>query len=73
MEFNLGPQHLLEDLIDEVYKRRPWEFICKQDETGGFSTYDVRLKENKNMGSATLTFRKKQEEKSKFPLDFWRI
>ena len=73
MEFKLGPQHLLEDLIDEVYKRRPREFIYKQEETGGFSSYTVHLKENKNMGSVTLTFRKKQEEKSKFPLDFWRI
>ena len=57
--------------MDEVYARRPREFLYKQDESGKFSSYTIQIKENKNMGSAIITFRKKQEEKLKFPLDFW--
>ena len=70
-QFNLGPQHLLEDLVDEVYAQRPREFLYKQDDSGNFSSYTIHIKENKNIGSAIITFRKRQEEKSKFPLDFW--
>ena len=71
LEFNPGPQHLLEDLVDEVYAQRPREFLCKQDDSGNFSSYTIHIKENKNIRSAIITFRKRQEEKSKFPLDFW--
>ena len=49
LEFNLGPQHLLEDLVDEVYAQRPREFLYKQDESGKFSSYTIQIKENKNM------------------------
>ena len=34
-------------------------------------TWTVRKKES-NIGGAVMTFRRRQEEKSKFPLDFWK-
>ena len=38
----------------------------------GFQQLLSVQKKEKNMGSATLTFRMKQEKNSKFPFDFWK-
>ena len=34
LEYNLGPQHMLEGLCEEVYKTRPREYIYKRDSMG---------------------------------------
>ena len=67
-------QHLLENLVEEVYSRRHCEYIYKKqkDTAGKLVTWAVRKKENPKIGSAVMTFRRQQEEKSKFPLDFWK-
>ena len=71
MPIDIFFQHLLEDLVEEVYYRRRCEYRYKEDAKGKLVTWTVRKKES-NIGSAVMTFRRRQEEKSKFPLDFWK-
>ena len=68
LEFNLGPQHLLENLVDEVYLRRTKEYVLRQDSLGRFVH---RQKHDGKYGSSIKTFRKIQEDKSKFSKELW--
>ena len=71
LRFNLGPQHMLEELVNKVYlimKEKKREFVFKKDGKGKLVSH---LK-NKDQGSAISSFRKRQEMKSKFPLSFWK-
>ena len=72
LRFNLGPQHMLEELVNKVYlimKEKKREFVCKKDGKGKLVSHS-HLK-NKDQGSAISSFKKRQEMKSKFPLSFW--
>ena len=71
LEFNLGPQHLMENFVSEVYERRKKEYIYKEDERGILVTRARRLGDT-SVGSSIRYFRKHQEDASKFPLDFWK-
>ena len=68
---NLGPQHLLEGLVEEVYQARKKEYLYKRDSKGNFMTFRTRLADP-NHGSAIRTFRSVEEKKSRFPVDFWK-
>ena len=71
LRFNLGSQHMLEELVNKVYlimKEKKREFVFKKDGKGKLVSH---LK-NKDQGSAISSFRKRQEMKSKFPLSFWK-
>ena len=73
LRFNLGPQHMLEELVNKVYlimKEKKREFVFKKDGKGKLVSHS-HLK-NKDQGSAISSFRKRQEMKSKFPLSFWK-
>ena len=71
LEFNLGPQHLLEGLAEEVLSRRKKEFIYRANEVGRLSSNPNRLADPL-LGSSIKTFRLNQSDKSKFPEDFWK-
>ena len=67
----LGPQHLLEDLVEEVHHIRKKEFIYKRDSKGHLVTRSSLLADP-NHGSSIKTFRALEEKKSRFPVDFWK-
>ena len=69
LEFNFGPQHLLEGLVEEVYTRRPREFVFKSNEQGELVSMGMLV--DQNHGLAIRTFREKQLKSSKFPSEFW--
>ena len=67
LRFNLGPLHLLEGLVAEVFrilKAKKKEFVYKRDKKGKLRS--------KDHGSSMMSFRKREEAKSKFPLGFWQ-
>ena len=63
---------MLENLVEEVFARRPKEYIYKVDSQGRLVTGTVKRKDNHRIGSAIATFRNSQIQKSKFPCDFWK-
>ena len=75
LDVNLGPLHMCENLVQEMYQRmgkkakERREYIFKEASEGrltnGIPFVDERF------GSAIRTFREKEEEKSKFPHIFW--
>ena len=72
LEYNLGPQHMLEGLCEEVYRTRLREYIYKRDSMGRLVSemYGNNLVD-RDIGSAVRTFRKNESLKSKFPNKFW--
>ena len=72
LEYNLGPQHMLEGLCEEVYRTRPREYIYKRDSMGRLVSemYGNNLVD-RDIGSAVPTFCKIESLKSKFPNKFW--
>ena len=71
LEFNLGPQHMKEDLVENVYNIMRKQYIFKR-------TSDCKLVSSvskfvdQTHGAANRTFRSNEEKKSKLPLDFWK-
>ena len=70
LDINLGPLHMCGKLVEEMFQRKKDEFIFKEANDGrlisGSHLVDDRL------GAAIKTFRKTEEEKSKFPHIFWQ-
>ena len=65
LKFNLGPLHTLDDFIEEIYQMRKKEYIRKLDTTRLDKLVSVH-------SAANRTYRQKQEEKAKLPLDLWK-
>jgi hypothetical protein len=65
---NLGPIHLLGPMVSEIYDRRNKAYMFKLTEKGYFASKD--LKEYK-LGAAVRSTRKREEERSRFPKEFW--
>jgi hypothetical protein len=68
---NLGPQHCLEPMVSVLYQRLDKEFCYKRTATGSFVSRN-HLK-NPELGAAINTFRRREEARARFPLDFWQI
>ena len=60
--------HLLGPLVQEVYKRFNKEFLFKRNDRGLFVTKGLP---EYILGSAIRNRRKREEEKARFPIDFW--
>ena len=72
LEYNLGPQHMLEGLCEEVYRIRPKEYIYKTDSMSRLvSEMFGKNLVDRDICSSVLTFRKNEIVKSKFPNEFW--
>ena len=69
LEFNLGPTHMLESIVEEVYDIMKKEYLHSKDSKGKLVT-SVSCLVDPNHGSAIMNFRT-IEEKSKLPLAFW--
>ena len=67
---NLGPQHLLEGLVEEVCLVRKKEYLYKRNIKGRLATQASRLADPV-LGASIKTFRKLEEQKSRFPVNFW--
>ena len=70
LEVNLGPTHLSEGLVEEVYKLWKKSYLFHQTSDGKLLS-GTHLK-NPSIGSALNSFRKEQDEKSKLPLVIWK-
>ena len=68
--FSLYFQHLLEALVEEVYKIMQSEFIYKKGGLGKLATLRDRLADPVH-GSAIKTFELIDELKSRLPTEFW--
>ena len=65
LRFNLGPLHLMKQLIQDVLKARNKEHVRRTTRKDQLITQDLKL-------SATVnTFRQKSEENTRFPTEFW--
>ena len=64
---------MLENLCQEVYDRRPREYIYKSDSVGRLVTevHGKRLP-YRDLGVAIKTFCENEKKKSKFPIAFWK-
>ena len=65
---------MLENLVEKVYrimKVKKKEFVYKKDSKGKLVSA-VKLLKSKDRGSAIVSFQKREEAKSKFPLFFWK-
>ena len=72
LEYNLGPQHMLESLCEQVYRIRPKEYIYKTDSMGRLvSEMFGKNLVDRDISSAVWTFPKNKIVKSKFPNEFW--
>ena len=67
---NLGPQHLLEGLVEEVCQVRKKEYLFKRNGKGRLATQASRLADPVH-GASIRTFRKLEKQKSRFPVNFW--
>ena len=65
LRVNLGPLNISNSLVDEVLKREPVSFVRKETRINRLASKDLEV------SAAVSTFRKKEEEKSRFPADFW--
>ena len=70
LEINLGPTFLSEKLVREVYELRKKDYLYKEDMAGRLVTSFSKLADGR-FGAAIRTFRKGQQEKSRFPAVFW--
>ena len=68
LDINLGPQHLLEPMIEKIYYLRKKEYHFKLLKSGLFASKD--LKEYK-LGAAVRGRRLKEEKVSKLPIQVW--
>ena len=68
MEINLGPIHMLEPMVQKVLDRFNREYLYKRLASGAFATWNLK---EYQLGAAIRNRRKREEEKSRFPLDFW--
>ena len=66
LRFNLGPLHCLTGLCQEIVQERQRDYIRKSDISKRF---DKVVSKN---SAAVETFRRRQEEKTKLPLDIWK-
>ena len=69
LEMNLGPIHLLEPLVDEVYIRRQKKYMFETNAKGLFVSGN-KLKD-KQLGAAVHSKRDSEEKKSRIPKSFW--
>ena len=66
--FNLGPMHLMKDLIKEVLSdKNSKSYIRKGEDASQFTTKDI----NKN--STIANYEENCEKKSRFPNSFWNF
>ena len=66
LRVNLGPLHLLDNLVDEVMATDPGKsYVRKGGVISKISSKDF------NKSAALATFEGKNEKKSRFPLSFW--
>ena len=70
LDVNLAPIHLCEKLIDELYQAKKKEYIIKEKGDGRLVSAGLLVDED--LGPAIRTFRKNEEEKSRFPHIFWQ-
>ena len=68
LRFNLGPMHLMKDLIKEVLSdKNSKSYIRKGEDASQFTTKDI----NKN--STIANYEENCEKKSRFPNSFWNF
>ena len=68
LRFNLGPLHLMKDLIKEVLSdKNSKSYIRKGEDASQFTTKDI----NKN--STIANYEENCEKKSRFPNSFWNF
>jgi hypothetical protein len=65
---NLGAQHLLEPLVKEVYELDQKQYLFKLKSTGAFASKNLK---EYQLGAAVRGRRKEEEEKGRFPPEFW--
>ena len=66
LRVNLGPLHLLDSLIDDIFSNDTNKsYLRKETRISQISSKDV------NKSSAIATFQKNNEKKSRFPSSFW--
>ena len=69
MEMHLGPQHLLEPIVKEVYDLRKKTYTFKRKPSGpGFVSHDLR---EYVLGASVRSRRTREERKERFPREFW--
>ena len=70
LEVNLGPTYLSEDLVKEVFALHKKSYLYSTDSSNNIvSRYQLKAP---GIGSALNTYRKRQEYKSRLPVDFWK-
>ena len=70
LDVNLGPLHMCEKLVEEMYQAKKKEYIFKEDGEGRFIS-GIHLVDDR-LGSAIRTYRQSEEDKSRFPHIFWK-
>ena len=65
LRVNFGPMHLLKDFVNDVFVSDPKDYIRKENRISKITSQDI------NKSSATATFQKNNEKKSRFPNSFW--
>ena len=66
LRFNLGPIHLLDGLIDEVFNSESGKpYLRKETQISRVTS------KNLNKSASIVTYEKNSEIKSKFPISFW--
>ena len=70
LKFNMGPQHMLENIVEEVFVSKEKEYRYKHDSKGKLVTSFASSDGDHLMGSAIKMFRSNEESKSKLPLEF---
>ena len=68
----MGTQHMLENIVEEVFVSMEKEYRYKGDSKGKLVTSFASSDGDHLMGSAIKTFRSNEESKSKLSLEFWR-
>ena len=67
LRFNLGPLHLLDGFIDEIWRLKQQNLICENKS----KLVELLLMIYVNKSAAMGSFQKKNEEKSQFLTSFW--
>ena len=62
---NLGPLHLLDSLVEEIFDRDPKSYVRSTEDPNKLSTKNIYK------SPAMDSFQKRAEEKSHFPASFW--
>lgn len=68
LQVNLGPLHLLEPMVREVYRQWGKSFLYKRNRMGGFVS---RGMVEYSLGVAMRSRREREEQQSRLPTDFW--